>query len=61
MASVTIHHLEVQFQVDGDDQAVFTQLFDRHIRAWSRAQAQECERRKRTEREQSLGDRAGRS
>ena len=37
MPTVTIHHLEVRFQVSGDDdQAVFTRLFERHINAWAR-------------------------
>jgi hypothetical protein len=61
MASVTIHLLEVHFQVEGDDDAVFTRLFERHINAWSRAYARECDRQARTERERSIGDRgAGR-
>jgi hypothetical protein len=57
MASVTIHHLEVRFQVDGDDQTVFRQLFERHIRAWSRAYEEECARRKRGAQERAFGDR----
>jgi hypothetical protein len=57
MASVTIHHLEVRFQVDGDDDAVFTRLFERHINAWCRAHAQESERQARGNRERSFGDR----
>lgn len=57
MASVTIHLLEVHFQVEGDDDAVFARLFEKHINAWSRAYAQECARRRRTESDQSLGDR----
>ncbi|BBH69382.1 hypothetical protein ACTI_60670 [Actinoplanes sp. OR16] len=61
MASVTIRHLEVHFQVEGDDDAVFARLFERHINAWSRAYARECERQARTEAERSIGDRqAGR-
>jgi len=57
VASVTIHLLEVHFQVEGSDDAVFARLFERHINAWSRAYAQECARQARTEREQALGDR----
>jgi hypothetical protein len=57
MASVTIHHLEVQFQVEGDDDQVFTRLFQRHIQAWNRAYEQECERRRRSQRERGFGDR----
>jgi hypothetical protein len=57
MASVTIHQLEVHFQVDGDDQTVFSLLFDRHIRAWQLAYDQECARRKRSAQERGFGDR----
>ncbi|RSM64729.1 hypothetical protein DMB66_18975 [Actinoplanes sp. ATCC 53533] len=57
MASVRIGLLEVHFQVEGDDDAVFARLFERHINAWSRAYARECERRARTGREQAIGDR----
>jgi Zn-dependent protease with chaperone function len=61
MASVTIHQLEVHFQVEGNDDAVFARLFERHINAWSRAHAREADRRARTEQERSIGDRgAGR-
>lgn len=59
MASVTIHHLEVRFHVEGNDDQVFTRLFERHIRAWNRAYLQECERRKRGEQERAFGDRGG--
>jgi hypothetical protein len=57
MATVTIHHLEVRFQVEGDDTAVFTRLFERHMQAWGEAYTRECDRRKRTERERAYGDR----
>ncbi|GGQ08505.1 hypothetical protein GCM10010249_28660 [Streptomyces roseolilacinus] len=53
---VTIHHLEVRFQVDGDDGAVFTRLFNRHIQAWSRLYEDACARARRTEAERSFGD-----
>jgi hypothetical protein len=59
VASVTIHHLEVRFDVEGNDDQVFTRLFECHIRAWNRAYTQECERRKRSEQERAFGDRAG--
>jgi hypothetical protein len=32
---LTIQSLEVQFDVAGDDQQVFAQLFEHHIGAWS--------------------------
>lgn len=56
MPKVTIHHLEVRFQVDGDDGAVFTRLFNRHIQAWSRLYEDACARARRTEAERSFGD-----
>jgi len=57
MASVTIHNLEVRFTVEGDDNQVFTRLFERHMRAWDRAYKQECERRQRGVAERGFGDR----
>jgi hypothetical protein len=57
MATVTIHHLEVRFQVDGDDNAVFTRLFERHMQAWGDAYTRECDRRRRGELERGYGDR----
>jgi TorA maturation chaperone TorD len=57
LASVTIHHLEVRFQVEADDQAVFRQLFERHIRPWHLAYEQECARRARGAQERAFGDR----
>ncbi|GAB7044482.1 MULTISPECIES: putative phage tail protein [Catenuloplanes] len=57
MASVTIHNLEVRFTVEGDDNAVFTRLFERHMRAWDRAYQQECARRERGAADRSFGDR----
>ena len=57
MATVTIHHLEVRFQVEGDDTAVFTRLFERHMQAWGDAYTRECDRRRRSEQERRYGDR----
>jgi hypothetical protein len=54
MPKVTIHNLEVKFQVDGNDGAVFTRLFNKHIQAWSRLYEQECDRAKRSERDRRL-------
>jgi hypothetical protein len=59
VAKLTIHHLEVQFHVDGDDKKVFGDLFKRHIAAWSRAYEQECARLKHSERERGFGDQEG--
>jgi TorA maturation chaperone TorD len=57
VASVTIHNLEVRFQVDGDDQTVFRQLFERHIQAWMQAYEQQCAQAKRSRQDRSIGDR----
>ncbi|GAA3354286.1 hypothetical protein GCM10017744_011490 [Streptomyces antimycoticus] len=56
MPKVTIHHLEVRFQVDGDDGAVFTRLFNMHIQAWAKLYEDQCARARRTETERSFGD-----
>ncbi|MGW0582548.1 putative phage tail protein [Streptomyces sp. NPDC002920] len=32
---LTIHHLSVDFEVGGDDTAVFARLFAQHIREWA--------------------------
>lgn len=56
MPKLTIHHLEVRFQVEGDDGAVFTRLFNKHIQAWSRLYEQECARAKHSERERRFAD-----
>jgi hypothetical protein len=56
MPKVTIHNLEVRFQVDGDDGAVFTRLFNKHIQAWSRLYENECARAKQSESDRKLGD-----
>ncbi|MGB3441265.1 MAG: hypothetical protein WBA97_21140 [Actinophytocola sp.] len=54
--NLVIHNLEVRFQVDGDDGAVFTRLFNKHIQAWARLYEQECARAKRSDTERKLGD-----
>jgi hypothetical protein len=60
MAKLTIHNLEVRFQVDGDDGAVFTRLFNKHIQAWSRLYEKECARAEQSKRDRGLGDGEGR-
>jgi hypothetical protein len=57
--NLIIHNLEVRFQVDGDDGAVFTRLFNKHIQAWSRLYEEECARVKHAESERKLGDMEG--
>lgn len=54
--NLVIHNLEVRFQVDGDDGAVFTRLFNKHIQAWSRLYEQECARAKHAESDRRIGD-----
>ena len=55
---LTIHDLQVHFDVDGDeDAAVFGRMFADHIRRWSQARETERCRRRDMERERSLGDR----
>ena len=59
MPKVTIHQLEVRFQVDGDDGAVFTKLFNKHIQAWAKLYEDQCARAQRTRTERSFGDGEG--
>ena len=57
---LTIHHLSVDFEVDGDDTAVFARLFAAHIRAWSQRQEDVRSRDRLLAREASLtGDGPG--
>ncbi|GII84240.1 hypothetical protein Ssi03_22300 [Sphaerisporangium siamense] len=56
MPKVTIHNLEVRFQVEGDEGAVFTRLFNKHIQAWARLYEQECARARHTDAERRFGD-----
>lgn len=53
---LTIHDLQVRFDVAGDDAAAFSRMFADHIRRWSQAQEIERCRRRDMERERSLGD-----
>ncbi|UHH22182.1 putative phage tail protein [Streptomyces malaysiensis] len=56
---MTIHHLEVRFQVDGDDGAVFTRLFNKHIQAWAKLYEDQYVRAEHTKAERSFGDGEG--
>jgi hypothetical protein len=40
----TIHNLEVQFEVTGDDRDVFARMFKDHIAEWSGRRDEEGER-----------------
>jgi hypothetical protein len=57
--NLIIHNLEVRFQVDGDDGAVFQRLFNLHIQAWSRLYEEECKRAAHAAAERKLGDQEG--
>jgi len=55
---VTIHNLEVQFDVVGEgDDATFARLFEKHIKQWDRKKEEAQARERWIERERSLGDR----
>lgn len=58
--NLIIHNLEVRFQVDGDDGALFTRLFNKHIQAWSRLYEDECARAERSDEDRRLADPGGR-
>ena len=51
-----IHNLEVRFDVEGDDDEVFSRLFAAHIRRWSRLQEAERCRAGTLAQERQLGD-----
>jgi hypothetical protein len=57
--NLIIHNLEVRFQVDGDDGAVFQRLFNKHIQEWSRLYEAECARAKQSANDRKLGDMDG--
>ena len=55
---VTIHNLEVRFDVEGeDDDAAFARLFEKYVRQWNRKQEELKERELWAARERALGDR----
>jgi hypothetical protein len=53
---LTIHNLEVRFDVDADDNDVFSRLFAEHIRQWSRRWEVERSRQEEVAGERALGD-----
>ena len=56
--SVTIHNLEVSFQVEGEgDEAVFARLFDKYVKRWRRLENEMTARGVRLESDRSLIDR----
>lgn len=50
---LTIHNLEVTFDVAGDDNAVFARMFAAHIQRWSEDREQERRRTADAARERS--------
>lgn len=54
---VTIHNLEVQFDVEGEsDGAVFARLFEQHMRRYRSAEQAARERERRVEAECRIGE-----
>jgi hypothetical protein len=52
---VTIHHLEVHLDVEGDDdETMFRRLFEKHMRQYRRLEMEAEERRRRSERERRI-------
>lgn len=57
---VTIHNLEVQFEVAGDDRQRFAQLFKEFMRQWAAEAEARRQRETRSVQERSLGDQSAR-
>lgn len=53
---ITIHNLEVHFEVEGNDTQRFAELFARFIRQWSAESEARQSHERRAERDRSLGD-----
>lgn len=57
---VTIQHLDVVLEVDGNDEELaFAKLFDKYIRRWNRAMEDARARAQLAERERRIDDRGG--
>lgn len=52
---ITIEHLQVELEVDGDDAAVFERLFRRCIEQWNRGERQRQSDDQRLDRSRSIG------
>jgi hypothetical protein len=53
--SVTIHNLEVSFQVEGEgDEAVFAKLFEKYVKRWNRVESDAKARQHRIDCDRSL-------
>lgn len=58
MAAVTIHNLEVKFDVEGEgDEAVFAKLFSKYANRWTHQVEEQKIRERRSNCERALGDR----
>jgi hypothetical protein len=51
---ITIEHMEVEFEVDGDDAAVFERMFREHIERWGRTDKQRHEADRRLARSRKI-------
>jgi hypothetical protein len=60
MADVRIEHLQVHFDVVGDGEQEFAQLFERFINRWSRMQCEREARQRAFEHERTVAGRHGR-
>jgi hypothetical protein len=58
---LTIHTLEVRFDVDSDDDATFSRLFAEHITRWARLQDEAQTARRATDAERTIGSPGGES
>jgi hypothetical protein len=56
---LTIHTLEVRFDVESDDDAAFSRLFAEHITRWSRLQDEAQARGRASDAERTIGDPGG--
>lgn len=55
---ITINHLEVRFDVEGDDdEQLFIQYFNKYIDQWSRGQSSQKRVNDAIQRDRQLGDR----
>lgn len=54
---ITIHNLEVRFDVEGDDdREAFAKLFNEFVQQWSRQAEEQKQREMQAERERSFSD-----
>lgn len=59
MSNVTIELLEVHFDVVGNDEQAFVQLFEKYINAWTRMQRERKARHASLEADRVVGDGKG--